>query len=107
MTRPGKRSLPFVVALMAGLWTGPAGAACTPIVGKKLQAKSTPKFQVQSKDLAISPGSVTPIADGASITIGSVVYTICSGVEWTGDPVKGWKFKRATCATGIKGGQIK
>ena len=111
MTRPEKRVLPLAVALVTGLWAGPAGAACTAIVGKKVQAKNTPKFQVQSKDLAISPAGVDPVTNGVTVTInvnaGTVTYNICSGAEWTGDTTKGWKFKRVACATGIKGAQIK
>src|SRR6266446_1497723 len=111
MTRPGKWNFPFVVALVAGLWAGPAGAACTAIVGKLIQAKNTPKFQVQSKDAAISAAAVDPVTNGASVTIsvnaGTVTYTTCSGAEWTGTAATGWKFKRVGCATGIKTAQIK
>src|SRR5207253_3558633 len=65
----------------------------------------------QSKDAAISAAAVDPVTNGASVTIsvnaGTVTYTTCSGAEWTGDATKGWKFKRATCVTGIKTAQIK
>ena len=94
MIRAGKRTLPFVVALAAGLWAGPAGAACTPLVGKKIQAKSNPKFQVQAKDVNISPAAVNPIADGVTVTItvnaGTVTFTMPAGSLWTGDASAGF-----------------
>src|SRR5439155_20671810 len=98
MTRPEKRMLPFVVALVAGLWAGPPGAACTPLVGKKIQAKSNPKFQVQAKDVAISAGAVNPMADGASVTVNVNALTLMFNLpsaNWTGDSTKGWKYKNS------------
>ena len=113
MIRAGKRTLPFVAALVAGLWAGPAGAACTALVGKKIQAKSNPKFQVQAKDVNISPAAVNPIADGVTVTItvnaGTVTYTMPAGSLWTGDASSGWKYKNSSAPSGgqVKIGQIK
>ena len=113
MTRPEKRMLPLAVALVTGLWAGPAGAACTLITGKLIQAKSTPKFQAQSKDLTISPASINPIADGATLTVtvnaGTVTFTMPAGSAWTGDPSAGFKYKNSTAPVGgnVKTAQIK
>src|SRR5215510_5276379 len=103
MTRPEKRILSLAVALVTGLWVVPAAA--TNIVGSKLQAKPTIKFQFQSKDPAITPAGINPIADGATLTvvIGAVTLTfnmpggaVCGGVNcWSGDTTAGWRYKNS------------
>ena len=97
-----------------------APAGSTDLVGGRLQAKDTPKFQFQSKDCAVSPSTVNPPVDGAtlSVTANSTTVTFnlpggpgCGGLPcWTGDAVKGWKYKNkaAPGAPGqVKTGQIK
>jgi hypothetical protein len=120
MIRPGQRTLPFIVALVAGLWAGPAGA--TNIVGSKIQAKSPPKFQVQSKDPLISPAlPLNPDSTGATLEVfvGGVLKahydmpgspTMCSGVPcWSGDNATGFKYKNSLAPAGgqVKGAQVK
>ena len=58
------------------LLVGPAGS--TDIVGGRLQAKDTPKFQFQSKDCAVSPSMLNPPVDGAtlSVTANSTTVTL-------------------------------
>src|SRR5262245_30379204 len=118
MTRTERRMLSLAVALVTGLWVVPAGA--TNIVGSKLQAKPTIKFQFQSKDPAITPAGIDPIAAGATLTVqvNAVTLTfnmpggaVCGGVNcWSGDAVAGWKYKNsaAPAAPGVvKIAQIK